>query len=293
MKPAPFKYDAPRSLDEALTLLGQYGTEAKLLAGGQSLMPLLNLRLVRPAILVDLNRIQALAYIHHDKETLVIGAMTRQRALEGAEVAKRQPLLNEAAQWIGTFPIRNRGTVGGSLAYGDPAAELPALALALEAELLLAGPNDRRRTVRPEIFYRGRMETAMNPDEILIETRFPTSSLGTGGAIKEVAQRHRGPALVGVVALVTLDEAGHCAKTRLVLFGVQDVPIRVLHVEALLHGQVLDGAAIAAAAVEVSAHLDSFTDTHASATYRREVAGVLTRRALAEAAGRALGGRLS
>ena len=290
MKPPRFTYYAPTSLEEALALLRTYGTDAKLLAGGQSLVPLLNMRLLRPAVLIDLNRIAALSYIRHEHDMLAIGAMTRQRALEREEVRRHQPLLTAAAQLIGHFQIRNRGTVGGSLAFGNPAGELPALALLLSAQLLVAASDGQTRTIDADAFFVGRMKTALSPTELLIGTRFPTLPPRTGWSIQEIAQRQSGPALVGVIGLVTLDENKRCTAARLVLFGVQDVPIRVPAVETWLAGKALDQVTIEHAAALVSAHLDSFpalTDMHASAAYRQDVAAVLTQRVLAEATRRA------
>lgn len=287
MKPAPFLYCAPTCLDEALSLLAEHGAEAKVLAGGQSLMPAMSMRLLRPAVLIDVNRIPELAYVRDDGQALVLGAMTRQRVLEESLVARRLPLLKEAAQWIGSFQVRNRGTIGGSLAYGDPAAELPAVALALDAELLIAGAGEQRRTLHPASFYLGPLRTALRPDELLLAARFPVLPAGAGWSVQEMTQRCRaGMALAGVVAVVSWDAHGRCADARLVLYGVADRPLRVVRAESVLRGQMLSEPVIAAAAAEVTTGLESFTDLYATADYRRTVAGVLVRRVLVDLARR-------
>lgn len=291
MKPPRFTYCAPTSLEEVLALLKTYGSDAKLLAGGQSLMPLLNMRLLRPAVLIDLNRVAELSYIRHEEGMLAIGAMTRQRALQREEVRRHQPLLTAAAQLIGNFQIRNRGTVGGSLAFGNPAGELPALALLLSAELLVVASDGQTRTILADAFFVGRMKTALLPTELLIEAHFPTLPPRTGWSIQEITPRQSGVALVGVIGLVTLDEHKRCTAARLVLFGVQDVPRRIPTVERWLTGKALDQVTIEHAAALVSAHLHAspcLTDMHATAAYRQEVAAVLTQRVLAEATKRAL-----
>lgn len=289
MKPPPFAYHAPPRLDIALELLTQHGTDAKVLAGGQSLVPLMNLRLARPAVIVDLNPIAELAYVHADAATLVIGAMTRQRTLErDTTIAAVLPPLRATAARVGHLQTRNRGTLGGSLAHADPAAELPALALALEARLTLAGPAGRTRTLTAEAFFQGMLTTALEPEEILTEVAFPRLPPQTGWSVLEVTRRHADFALVGVVATLTLDARGNCAAARLVLFGVGDTPVRVRSIEAALVGQPPDQATIRAAAAAVTQEINPGTDQHASTAYRSEVAVVLVERALTEAAVRAM-----
>lgn len=288
MKPPPFDYYAPQSVEEVLSLLEQYGANAKVLAGGQSLMPLLNLRLAAPSILIDLNRVDSLSYLRQENGDLVIGAMTRQRALEREEtVAQKLPLLHAAAEWIGHWQIRNRGTVGGSLVHADPAAELPALASALEASFILTSPGGQTRTLTPDDFFITNLTTAIEPDELLTEIRFPIPPSQTGWSIVEIARRHGDFALVGVVAIVTLDETGRCADTRLSLFGVGETPMRATSAERVLTGQKPEEEAIRAAAAEVTQDIDTSGDLHASAEYRKEVAIVLVRRALTQAMSRA------
>jgi aerobic carbon-monoxide dehydrogenase medium subunit len=288
MKPAPFAYFAPKQLDEALDLLDQHGEEAKILAGGQSLMPLLSLRLARPAVIIDINRIPGLAYIRAGAQGgLAFGSLTRQRAVErSSEVMERCPLMADAIRLIGHLQIRNRGTIGGSLAHADPAAELPAIALALGAELVLRSKS-AERAVAAKDFFLGYMTTAAGPNEILTEIRLPALPPKVGWAIEEVARRHGDFAMVGAVALVELDGGGVCRDARLVLFGVGEKPERLERAERLLEGKKANERDLAEVAGAVSEDLDPISDVHASAEYRKEVGGVLARRALAAALKRA------
>ena len=287
MKPAPFEYHDPTTVEEALALLQEFGDEAKPLAGGQSLVPLMNFRLARPARLVDLNLISELSYLRTEDGWLRIGAMTRQRQLERAgEVARDWPLLVEATRHIGHPPIRHRGTVGGSLAHADPAAELPAVMAALDAELVVRDQAGER-TVCADEFFLSYLTTALAPTELLVEVRVPTLPPRTGWAFQEVSRRHGDFALVAVAALVTLDAAGAIAAARVAVAGGAPTPVRATQAEALLRGQQPTEAVFREAERLASAAVDPDSDLHASADYRREVAGVLTRRALMQAAGRA------
>jgi aerobic carbon-monoxide dehydrogenase medium subunit len=287
MKPAAFEYHDPRTAEEALALLAQYGDEAKALAGGQSLVPLMNFRLARPARLVDLNLIGELSYLRVERGTLRIGAMTRQRELERASlVAEGWPLLAEATRYIGHAQIRNRGTVGGSLAHADPAAELPAVMAALDAELVIQG-RDGTRTVQSEEFFLSYLTTALAPDELLVETRVPALPPRTGWAFVEVSRRHGDFALVGVAALLTLDTDGMIQAARLAFTGAAPTPVRAARAEALLVGERPAEPLFREAGLLASADLEPEDDLHASADYRREVGGVLARRALVQAAARA------
>ena len=288
MKPAPFDYFDPRTVDEAVSLLQQHEGDAKLLAGGQSLMPLLNMRLARPAVLVDLNRVDGLDYIREEHGWIAIGALARQRAVErSALVQARQPLLHAATRFIAHPQIRNRGTVGGSIAHADPAAEYPAVALALDAELVATGPSGRR-TIAAADFFVTYLTTALEPSEVLTEVRIPALPARTGWAFQEVSRRHGDFALTGVATTVTLDGGGKCTAARIALFGVGSKPLRAQAAEALLAGERPDEQAIAAAAQQAGDGLDApLSDIHASAEYRRDVARVLTRRALTEAVARA------
>src|SRR5256714_4344711 len=225
MKPPRFDYVSPRSIDEALGVLARHGDEAKVLAGGQSLVPLLSFRLVRPAYLVDLNDVGGLAGIRVDDGHLAIGAMTRQRAVETSPlVRQRCPLLAEAMPQIGHVQIRNRGTIGGSLAHADPASELPAVIAALDGELVLQSVRGQR-VLTPEQFFMTYLTTAAAPDELLVEVRVPVTPPRTGSAFLEVSRRHGDFALVGVAATVTLDEAGVCTAAAIALTGVGPVPL--------------------------------------------------------------------
>lgn len=289
MKPVPFEYVAPTTTKEAVEVLAEYGTEAKVIAGGQSLVPLLNMRLARPAFLVDINRIDELSYIRASDGGIAMGALARQRRLEEDPlVAKRVPLLRAVAKWIGHPQIRNRGTVVGSIAHADPSAELPAAALLLDAEMTAVGPNGVR-TLSPDELYLGYLATSLEPEELLTEVRFPSLPAGAGWSIQEVARRHGDLALVGVIALLTL-EGEQIGEARLACFGLGGRAVRLPEVEGLLAGTTPDEKLFAEAAAQASAALEADDDIHASAAYRRAVAGVLTGRALSEALERAKGG---
>ncbi|PYP19940.1 MAG: molybdopterin dehydrogenase [Gemmatimonadetes bacterium] len=288
MKPAPFAYHRPATLDEALALLAEHGGEAKPLAGGQSLIPAMNFRLARPAVLVDLNRVAELGYVRAGRDGLQIGAMTRQRAVERSDaVRSAAPLLAEAMPFIAHPQIRNRGTVGGSLAHADPAAELPAVMLALEARFRARGPQGERWIPAGE-FFTGILETALGPDELLLEVVVPKSPARTGYAFAELARRRGDYALVGVAARVTLDRRGRCQAARITLFSVGDGPVLAAAAAAMLDGQEPSPEAMRAAAdAAAQRDIDPPSDIHASAAYRRRLAAVLTRRALARAVERA------
>jgi CO/xanthine dehydrogenase FAD-binding subunit len=287
VKPPPFEYHAPESLAEALDLLAQLGDDAKVLAGGQSLLPLLNLRLARPAHLVDINAVQELSQLGTWDGGLRIGALVRQRAAERSNlVRERAPLLAEALPLIGHPQIRNRGTVGGSLAHADPASELPAAALALDAQLVARSARGER-VIEPAAFFKSFLTTALEPDELLVETRWPGVPAGTGSAYLEVSRRHGDFAMVGVACTVRLDAAGSIADARLAYTGAAPVPVRAQQAERELQGQPPTEATFATAAERAADSLDPESDVHAPAAYRRHVAKVLTRRALALAHQRA------
>lgn len=288
MKPPVFDYATPASLAEATDLLVRYEGDAKVLSGGQSLVPLLNMRLARPAVLVDLARIPDLDWLRVDADAVAIGAMTRQRTVElSPEVRTKHPLLHAGMELIAHPQNRNQGTIGGSLAHADPAAELPALALALEARFDAVGPNGTR-AIAADDFFLTYLTTALEPAEILTAVRFPTLAGRTGWAIQEVARRHGDFALAGVVAIVALAPDGTIASARLVLFGVGATPLRARAAEQMLTGQAAEAALFARAGAQAAADLDEpLTDVHANADYRRDLARVLTARALAEATTRA------
>ena len=288
MKPPSFEYSAPTTVEEAVALLAEHQGDAKILAGGQSLMPLLNMRLARPGLVVDVNRVAGLDYIREDDGGLIIGALTRQRAIERSEIVQRQqPLLHAATRYIAHPQIRNRGTVGGSLAHADPAAEYPAVAVALDAELRAVGPNGVR-SIKASDFFTTYLTTALQPDEMLIEIRLPSVPERTGWSFMEVSRRHGDFAMTGVAATLTLDSGGACSAARIVLFGVAATPLRAREAEDLLIGEAPSDPLFDAAGARARQAVDEpLSDVHAPAKYRKHVAQVLTRRALAEATGRA------
>ncbi len=284
MKPAPFKFLAAHSRQEAIDALRRYGPEAKVLAGGQSLVPLLAMRLARPAVIIDLNRAPDLAFIRSTQTGLTIGAMTRQHVAETDPViAARAPLLADSLRWVGHPQIRTRGTIGGSLAHADPSAELPAVAEVLGARFVLASARGER-VLEAKRFFLGYLTTALGADELLAQVRFPAQPPDAGWAFLEVARRHGDFALVGVAALVRVDGDGRCAEARLAFTGVSGGPIRVPEAEAAVTGRRFTEATTAEAARIVEGALDPDSDIHASAAYRRHVAGVLAARALTQAA---------
>jgi aerobic carbon-monoxide dehydrogenase medium subunit len=289
MKPPPFDYYAPASAAEALELLSCYGADARLLAGGQSLVPLLNFRLSAPAVIVDLNRAADLAYIEEDNGRVRLGAMTRQRAIEFSPLIKsRLPLLAEATRWVGHLPTRTRGTIGGSLAHSDPAAEYPAVAAALDAELVIRG-SAAERVVRAAEFFVGLMTTALQPGEMLVEVRIAAQALNSGWAFEEFSRRHGDFAIVGIAAMVAV-EGDRCCSARLAACGAGPTTMRLRAAEEILEQSGLGERDIDDAAVRAAELVDPGVDLHASAEYRRHLTRVLTRRALVRAVERARGG---
>jgi carbon-monoxide dehydrogenase medium subunit len=285
MKPPRFDYHAPRSVDEAVALLARYGGDAKPLAGGQSLVPLLNFRLARPAALIDLNRIPALAGIREVDGHVAFGAMTRQRAIEFSPIVRRAvPLLTEATRWVGHLPIRSRGTIGGSIAHADPSAEYPAVLTALDGTVVAHGPKGQRVLRAAELFDTY-LTTSLAGDELLTEVRLPVMPAGAGYAFQEFARRHGDFAIVGVAAAVWRD-AGRVA-VRLAAAGAGPVPTRLRGAEQILERDGLGDAAVAASAARAAELVQPDSDLHATADYRRNLTRVLTARALATAIGRA------
>ena len=282
MKPPPFAYECPRDVAEAVALLAAHGEDARPLAGGQSLVPLLNFRLARPAVLVDLNRIEALGGIAATDGALRIGAMARQATVEAdPEVARGWPVLHEAIGHIAHPQIRNRGTIGGSLAHNDPAAELPAVMLALDAEMIAQGPAGAR-TIQAGDFFAGTMETALALDELLTEIRVPALPEGTGWGFQEAARRQGDFALVAVAVLLRPAGAGRI-DARVVVTGTGDGPARMPQAEAILAERGRDADACAAAADAAAEASEPADDPHAPAWYRQKLVGALTRRACREA----------
>ncbi|HVT19532.1 MAG TPA: FAD binding domain-containing protein [Thermoanaerobaculia bacterium] len=292
MKPAAFEYAAPGSLPEALEALARGGADAKVLAGGQSLIPMLNFRLARPALLVDLNRLAELDFVRSGEDGgLRLGAMVRQRRLErDPQIAALAPLLAEAVPAIAHPQIRNRGTLGGSLAHADPAAELPAVAVALRARLRLRRAAGER-WVEAESFFPGLFATALEPDEILVEVALPPPPPRAGWCFAEVARRPGDYAQVGLAAMVALDEDGRCREARLVYLSVGQAPVQASGAAALLRGETPAPRAIAAAAEAAADEIEPAGDIHASAGFKRHLARVLAERSLTKAAARARGER--
>jgi len=289
MKPPVFEYFRPDSLDAALALLAAT-PGAKPLAGGQSLIPAMNFRLAAPAALVDLHGLPELAGIAARADGgLTIGAMTRHAAIErSAAVRERAPLLAETMPFIAHAQIRSRGTIGGSLAHADPAAELPAVMVALDATMVLRSAAGERR-IRAEQFFTGLFATALGKAELLTAIEIPPMPPRGGPAFEEMARRHGDFALVGVAAMVQVDAAGRCAAARAVLLSVGEGPVHAHLAGATLIGRAPDGTMIAAAAeIAASRDIDPPSDIHASAAYRRQLARVLTIRALTRAFARAL-----
>ena len=286
MKPPPFAYECPTEVADAVALLAQHGADARPLAGGQSLVPLLNFRLARPAVLVDLNRIVALGHVTVEDGALRIGAMARQAAIEAdLNVARGWPLLTEAIGHIAHPQIRNRGTVGGSLAHNDPAAELPAVMLALDAQMTAQGPEGAR-TVQADDFFAGTMETALAPDELLTEIRVPAPPEGTGWGFQEAARRQGDFALVAVAVLLRPSGTAGGIAARVVVTGTGDGPARMREAESILAAQGTDGDACEAAGSAAAESSLPADDPHAPGWYRKRLVAALTRRACREAAAR-------
>jgi carbon-monoxide dehydrogenase medium subunit len=285
MKPPAFSYYRPDSLDEALALLAEHGPDAKPLAGGQSLVPAMNFRLARPAVLIDLNRIGSLAGIEPAADgSLRIGAMTRQRTVErSATVAQHAPLLSRAVPWIAHPQIRTRGTIGGSLAHADPAAELPAVMLVLEARFVVAGPRGSRSLAARE-FFTGVLSTALDEGELLAGVEIPPRPAGARSAFLEVARRHGDYAMVGAAVELIRDDQRRCRSCRIGLLSVGDTPVLAEAAMRELTGAELTHDAIESAATAAARDLDPPSDLHASAEYRRHLARVLVGRALRQAA---------
>jgi carbon-monoxide dehydrogenase medium subunit len=289
VKPPPFEYVAPTTLDEALDALAEAGEDAKVMAGGQSLIPLLSLRLARPTVVVDLNGVDDLAGLEVADGRLRIGATTRHRVAErSAEVARAVPLISQAMPLIGHVAIRSRGTIGGSLAHADPAAELPAVALALDATFTMTSRDRGERSIEAADFFEGFFTTAMEPDEILTSVSFPTVAAGTGHAIEEVARRHGDYAMVGAVGSVTVAD-GAITDARLALLSVDDRPVRATAAEELLVGSVPGEELFAEAGEAATRDLEPSGDVHATPAYRRKVGSVCVSRALWRAVERAGG----
>jgi len=284
MKPAPFKYYAPTTVDEALAHLAEHGYDAKPLAGGQSLIPLLNFRLARPSVIVDLNNISELFYIRPDDGGLLIGAMTRQRQVEHDPlVAERAPLVHEVMPQIAYPQIRTRGTFGGSLAHADPSAELVAVNIALNARFRLRS-QARERWVPADEFFVGLFTTVLEPDELLVEVALPPMPPRSGWSFLQVTRRHHDFCIAGVAVLVTLNDKGQCEQARMVFLSAGDRPMIARQAAEMLKGHAPTLDLIQAAAEKAASdEIDPGSDIHASAEYRRHLAKVLASRTLTQA----------
>ena len=284
MYPGNFTYHSPETIEEAIDLLERHGSEAKLLAGGHSLIPMMKLRLVDSAHLIDLKKLRSsLNYIKEEGGRVAIGALATHHQLEASELLQAQaPLLSEAASVIGDVQVRNMGTFGGSLAHADPAADHPAPALALEAEIVAQGSGGRR-TVAAEDFFLGLFATALEPPEVLVEIGFPALPTGTGSCYLKYPHPASGYAVCGVAALITRDGDGNCSRCRVGITGISDGPYRARGVEEQLEGQAVSSELLAEAAEKATDGIEPLEDFFADADYRSSLAATYVRRALATA----------
>jgi CO/xanthine dehydrogenase FAD-binding subunit len=290
VKPPPFDYEAPRDLGAALDLLEQRGADGRVLAGGQSLVPLLNFRLARPEVLIDINEVQELAYLRREDGRLRIGSLTRDAQAERSRlVADHWPLLVDALRWVGHPQIRNRGTVGGSVAHADPAAELPVVLFALDARYH-ARSTRGARTLDSEEMFRGQLQTGLEPDELLCEIEVPAMVSGAGWAFTEFARRHGDFALGGAAVVVESDEDAACRRAAICLLGAGPTPVRPRAAEQALVGQLLTADVIRAAAADAVRDIRPTGDIHGGSEYRTSLIETLVGRALTAAAARANGG---
>lgn len=290
MKPPAFEYLAAASVEEAVAALAAHDGDAKVIAGGQSLVPMLNFRLLEPALLIDINKVPGLSFIEPDGDGLRIGALTRHHALETSDlVRERFPVLSEAMRHVAHLAIRNRGTIGGSLSHADPAAELPMMALLLDATMIAAGSNGTRE-IPASGFFEGALATTLGEDELVTEILFPALPAGTGWGFEEVAQRSGDYAMAAAAATVTLSGPA-AGEVRLALMGVGETPLRIDRAETALTGTTFTASDIEAAVAAIVEAIDPMSDVHASADYRRHLAQALTRRVLASAWRRATGER--
>lgn len=285
--PAAFDYHVAKTVDEAIALLGQYGDEAKLLAGGHSLLPTMKLRLAQPGHLIDLGRIAGLSYIREEHGHVAIGAMTTYSQIERSEPLRRHfALLPEGTDLIGDQQVRNRGTIGGSVAHSDPAADMPGLVLALKATIVARGPKGQRE-IAADGFFQDLFATALEPNEVVTEIRVPLLPAHSGSAYEKLANRASHYAVVGCAAVVTLSADQTCTAASVVITGASVKPTRATAVEHALVGKVLNEATIAAAASHAAAGLELVEDIHGSKAYRAQMTTVMVKRALTRATERA------
>lgn len=283
MKPCAFEYLSPQTVEEAIDLLDRYGDEAKIIAGGQSLVPMMNFRLARPEILIDINGIRELEYIKTEGDELVIGALTRERDIEQSPVVvEKWPILSKAISFIGHSTIRNRGTIGGSLVHADPSAEIPTALCALNGTLKVLGPSGDK-ILQPEEFFLTYLTTSLEPSDLLVEVRIPALPQNTGWSFMELSRRSGDFAIVAVGILLLTEAAGVCSEARISMGGVAPTPVRAQEAEALLAGQKITEKLIAEAAQQAAEETDTEPDYHASAEYRMDMARVFVKRGLQEA----------
>ncbi|EJJ31481.1 FAD binding domain-containing protein [Rhizobium sp. CF142] len=280
MKPPPFEYRAPEHLDEVLALLSEYGPDARLLAGGQSLIPLLNLRMAQYDLIIDLNRCVELKQITSTDDGLSFGAMVRQSdAIVSPLTTELCPLVAKALERAGPIAVRNRATVGGTLAHADRSAELPGVAMALEATLVISASSGSREIPASEFFV-GDMTTVIEPEELLISVKFPSIPKGAYTAFHETGVRREGVAIVGLAAMIEFDEAGSVRDSRLALTGVEPTPVRLHGLEEAIRGERLSPGFVAEVSEQASGVIEPHDDGFFSADYRRRVAASLVKRAL-------------
>jgi carbon-monoxide dehydrogenase medium subunit len=288
--PAPFDYHVANSVDEAIALMTQYGDDAKLLAGGHSLLPTMKLRLAQPAHLIDLGRIHGLSYIHDDGDHIAVGAMTTYATLERSPlIQENYPMLVEGIAEIGDQQVRNRGTIGGSVAHNDPSADMPGMVLALKADIHVKGPNGTR-VIHADDFFLDLFQTALQPGEVITQLTFPKRAPHSGSAYEKLANKASHYAVVGCAAVITLDASGACSAASVVITGASVRPIRASAVEAALAGQHLGEEHIANAASHAAEGLELISDIHGSRDYRAQMATVMAKRAITRAVHRAHGG---
>ena len=286
MKPTAFEYFTPSTVKEAIQLLESQGDEAKIIAGGQSLVAMMNFRAARPEVLIDINNIKELDYLREEGDELVIGALTRERTLEVSPLVKEKcPILAKAITHIGHLPVRFRGTIGGTMVHADPTAEIPIIATAVDAKMKIAGSSGER-VVGADEFFLTYLTSAIEESEILVEVRIPTfDSKSTAWSYKDIARRHGDFAIVAVASILSLNTDGVCREARIALGGVAPTPIRAKEAEATLTGQKITDSLIEEAAIKAaeSEDVDPDSDYHATAEYRKAMTKVLTQRGLKEA----------
>jgi len=285
--PAAFDYHTASTVDEAIALLQQYGDDAKILAGGHSLLPAMKLRLAQPEHIIDIGRINSLSYIREAQNVISLGAMTTYTKIEQSDLLRQQlPLLTETTSVIGDQQVRNRGTIGGSIAHSDPAADMPGAVLALKAEVVVQGPNGKRN-IAADDFFVDTFTTALEPEELVTEIRFTVPPAHTGSSYQKLENKASHYAVAGCAAVITLEDNGTCSAASIVITGASVATTRASAVEAALVGKKLDEATIAEAASHAAEGLSMIEDIHGSAQYRTQMSIVVTRRAITTALSRA------